>query len=162
MKHKQLLATLGAVAAAAILAAPAGAADKPASHAKAAMSPKQIVETFDNMIIAHKPREAIERFIAPNFIEHDPIVPVDGRAGLLTYMHDHGWDKPGPSEMKDIIDREIAEGPLVVVHHHVIRHTGDRPQVYADVFLVKHGLITEHWDVMQQVPEHTDNKHTMY
>ncbi len=162
MTYKTMLASAGVLAIAALLAGPADAAHRHAAHAKRPMTPLQIVDTFDDMITSHHAPEAITRFIAPGFIEHDPIVPVDGRDGLLKYMHDHGWDKPGPSDMKDIIDREMADGPLVMVHHHIIRHAGERPEVYVDLFLIKNGLIQEHWDVMQQVPEHSDNKHTMY
>ena len=126
------------------------------------LTPKQVVDNFDDLILAHKPRQAIETYIAPDFVEHDPEVAVDGRDGLLKYMHDHGWETNGNAEMRDIIDREIVSGPMVVVHHHLYRNATDRGVVYVDIFRVENGLIQEHWDVMQPIPEHTDNKHTMY
>src|SRR5947208_2394843 len=76
----------------------AGAEAGRPGHARP-MSPRDVVDSFDNLILAHKPREAIERFIAPDFVEHDPLVAVDGREGLLRYMHDHGWESGGNTEM---------------------------------------------------------------
>ncbi len=143
------------------LAGPAAA--KPGAHAHARpMSPREVVDAFDNLILEHKAREAIERFIAPDFVEHDPVVAVDGRDGLLRYMREHGWESGGDTGMKDVIDREISQGDMVMVHHHIVRHPGDRAQVFVDIFRLRGGLIVEHWDVMQEVPEHTGNKHTMY
>ena len=153
-----------AAAVVALLATPAAAtAGKRAGHPSSPpMSPRQVVDTFDNLVLAHKPREAIERFIAPGFIEHDPLVPVDGKAGLIRYMSEHGWETGGNAQMRDIVDRTISQGDWVMVHHHIHRHPGDRAQVFVDIFRVKGGLIQEHWDVMQEVPAHTDNRHTMY
>ncbi len=151
-----------AVAAVGVLSLGSGSAEARARHAGKPAAPRDVVEAFDNLILAHKPREAIERYIAPGFVEHDPIVPVDGKDGLLRYMREHGWEQNGDHQMRDIIDRTISQGEWVVVHHHIFRHPGDRAQVFVDIFRVRGGLITEHWDVMQEVPEHSENKHTMY
>ncbi len=159
--HKAVaaLALLFAAGAAAV-AAPAWSGSRRAGQGP--LSPRQVVDTFDDLVLAHKPRQAIERFIAPDFIEHDPLVPVDGKDSLIRYMAEQGWESNGNAQMRDIVDRTIAEGDMVVVHHHIFRRPGDRAQVFVDIFRVSGGLIHEHWDVMQEAPEHSDNRHTMY
>ena len=127
--------------------------------------PLQVVEVFDELIMQHKAREAIDRFIAPHFIEHDPTVRGGGREGLYEYMVREGWDETqSPNrELVDIVDRRFGGGEYVVTMHHIFRNPADRGTMFIDVFRVVDGLIVEHWDVFQAVPEHTnDNPHTMW
>ena len=124
-----------------------------------------MVEVFDELIMQHKAREAIDRFIAPHFIEHDPTVRGGGREGLYEYMVREGWDETqSPNrELVDIVDRRFGGGEYVVTMHHIFRNPADRGTMFIDVFRVVDGLIVEHWDVFQAVPEHTnDNPHTMW
>ena len=125
-------------------------------------SPVDVVNDFDRLILDHHAKKAIEKYIGPNFVEHDPEVGDGSRKGLIDYMKRHGWESGGNPQMRDIIDRIIAQGPMVVVHHHILQHPGDRGVVFVDIFRVENGLITEHWDVMQPVPAHTTNPNTMY
>ena len=127
--------------------------------------PLQVVEVFDELIMQHKAREAIDRFVAPHFIEHDPTVRGGGREGLYEYMVREGWDETqSPNrELVDIVDRRFGGGEYVVTMHHIFRNPADRGTMFIDVFRVVDGLIVEHWDVFQAVPEHTnDNPHTMW
>jgi predicted SnoaL-like aldol condensation-catalyzing enzyme len=127
--------------------------------------PLQVVEVFDELIMQHKAREAIDRFIAPHFIEHDPTVRGGGREGLYEYMVREGWDETqNPNrELVDIVDRRFGGGEYVVTMHHIFRNPSDRGTMFIDVFRVVDGLIVEHWDVFQAVPERTnDNPHTMW
>jgi predicted SnoaL-like aldol condensation-catalyzing enzyme len=127
--------------------------------------PLQVVEVFDELIMQHKAREAIDRFIAPHFIEHDPTVRGGGREGLYEYMVREGWDETqNPNhELVDVVDRRFGGGEYVVTMHHIFRDPLDRGTMFIDVFRVVDGLIVEHWDVFQVVPERThDNPHTMW
>lgn len=127
--------------------------------------PLQVVEVFDELIMQHKAREAIDRFIAPHFIEHDPTVRGGAREGLYEYMVREGWDETqNPNrELVDIVDRRFGGGEYVVTMHHIFRTPADRGTMFINVFRVVDGLIVEHWDVFQAVPERTnDNPHTMW
>ena len=127
--------------------------------------PLQVVEIFDELIMQHKAREAIDRFIAPDFIEHDPTVRGGGREGLYAYMVREGWDETDrPNrELVDVVDRRFASGEFVVTMHHIFRNAADRGTMFIDVFRVVVGQIVEHWDVFQAVPEHSnDNPHSMW
>jgi len=127
--------------------------------------PLQVVEIFDELIMRHKAREAIDRFIALDFIEHDPTVRGGGREGLYEYMVREGWDETDrPNrELVDIVDRRFASGEFVVTMHHIFRDKKDRGTMFIDVFRVVGGKIVEHWDVFQAVPDRSnDNPHTMW
>lgn len=127
-------------------------------------SPQDIVDKFDQLVMEHRSREAIDRFISPGFVEHDPAVKGGGKSGLYEYMMDEGWDAKQPNpNLKDIVDREMAAGNFVIVHHHIFHEPGDRGIVFVDIFRLEDGWIVEHWDVMQHVPEKSnDNKNTMW
>jgi len=127
--------------------------------------PLKVVETCDELIMQHRAREAIERFMHPDMIEHDPTVKGGNRDGLFQYMIDEGWDQDNrPNrDMVDIVDRRFASGEYVVTMHHIFRNKEDRGTMFIDVVRVIDGLIVEHWDVAQAVPEITnDNPHTMW
>jgi len=138
---------------------------KPIDVNRQPTDPLEVVETCDELIMQHRAREAIERFMHPDMIEHDPTVKGGGRDGLFQYMIDEGWDQDNTPnrDMIDIVDRRFASGEYVVTMHHIFRNKEDRGTVFVDVVRVVDGLIVEHWDVAQAVPETTnDNPHTMW
>ena len=148
---KTILFAGGALAALAVAMSASAAAQRP-------MSPKAVVNAFDQMaFFDHKPAEAVMKYFSPDFIEHDPVSP-DGREALLKYMKAHQWDS---NAAKDKIYRVIAEGDMVVVHHHVLNRPEPRGSAAVDIFRVKNGRIVEHWDVMQEVPAKAQNKNGM-
>lgn len=127
--------------------------------------PLEVIEILDELIMQHRAKEAIDRFISDDFIEHDPTVNGGGKQGLYDYMINEGWDKDNnpDTQLVDIVDRRFASGEYVVTMHHIFRTPEDRGTMYVDVFRVRDGMVVEHWDVFQAVPETTnDNPHTMW
>ena len=127
--------------------------------------PLEVIEILDELIMQHKPKEAIDRFISDDFVEHDPTVRGGGKQGLYEYMVNEGWDGDNSpnTELIDIVDRRFASGEYVVTMHHIFRDKTDRGTMYIDVFRVVDGMVVEHWDLFQAVPEKTnDNPHTMW
>jgi predicted SnoaL-like aldol condensation-catalyzing enzyme len=156
---------LAAIAMLAALAGCGAGAGKSEKAAAAATDPVKIIEAFDNTVMQHKAREAMEKYVSEDFIEHDPTVKGGNRQGLLDYMVKAGWDEdsnPFP-EMRDVVDRRFGSGEYVVTQHHIFRDKNDRGTVFVDTFRVVNGKIVEHWDVAQPVPEKTaDNPNTMW
>ncbi|MBD2797134.1 nuclear transport factor 2 family protein [Xenorhabdus sp. 18] len=89
---------------------------------------------------------ALERYFAPNFIEHSPLVK-EGLAGLRELVQTH-------PELHHETHRVLQDGDLVAIHG---RFTGlsDQPLVGFDLYRVADGLIVEHWDGL--VPQSAPN-----
>lgn len=128
------------------------------------LEPVQIVEEFDRMILNHQVHEAVERFVSPDFIEHNPNVKYGTLAGLIEYLDVETIDvgRNTGSKMKIVVDRRFGSGEFVVTQHHVFRHEGDPGVVISDTFRVVGGKIVEHWDIHQDVPANKVNPLTMW
>ncbi len=62
------------------------------------------------------------------------------------------------------IKRVIVEDDLVVLHAHFNLPDPRYPNGVAlvDIFRVKNGMVAEHWDVVQPIPQETANDNTMF
>jgi predicted SnoaL-like aldol condensation-catalyzing enzyme len=161
MSHRESVRWLPLPAAVLIglcLACTAALADTPAQ-----LSPKAVVTAFSHLIESHQALEGVDRYVASDFVEHDPAVAGGNRDGMIQYLKDHGWTQPSAVKSDIHIDRIIAAGEYVVVHQHLRRGPDQPVLVFVDIFRVRDGRIAEHWDVMQPVPAQPANtQHTMY
>ena len=122
---------------------------------------KQLVKEFYDLAFnQHKPVDAANRYLAVNYIQHNPRV-ADGRQGFIeAFAHQKGDD-----HSVTLYKRFIAEGDLVMIHSHGIgdpQKTKDLGVAVVDIFRVNGEWIMEHWDVGQKVPEKSKNKNTMF
>jgi predicted SnoaL-like aldol condensation-catalyzing enzyme len=106
--------------------------------------------------------EAVERYIADDFIEHNPAVRGGNREGFIEHLVQSGFTNPDNPKMNMTVDRVIEQGNMVVTHIHV-EVPGAPILVFMDIYRVEDGKMVEHWDVMQPVPEQSVNgRVTMY
>jgi predicted SnoaL-like aldol condensation-catalyzing enzyme len=100
---------------------------------------------------------AFNRYVGATYTQHNPTVP-NGKSEAIKTLSE------GLKTMNVHYDikRVIADGDLVVVHSHVTFGTDDRGMAVVDIFRFEHGKVVEHWDVVQQVPEHAANDNTMF
>lgn len=120
---------------------------------------KKTVEAFYDLAFnQHKAVDAAMKYLKPEYKQHNPHV-ADGRQAFID-----AFKTPDPKELesKTIFKRLIAEEDLVVLHSHKIRHKGDQGVAGIDIFRVESGMITEHWDVNQVIPEKSANQNTMF
>jgi predicted ester cyclase len=131
------------------------------THASAAAADleanKSVIRGYiDEVVNKHQP-SAADRFIATDFIEHNPRLPHEGLAGRKQYVTKVF---AAFSDYHGEIQNIVAEGDLVAVR---IRWTGTNDGPYngrpatgnklvfstADFYRIDNGKIAERWDVVE-------------
>jgi len=112
---------------------------------------------YDGVFNRHDVARASE-VVADSYIQHNPGVPT-GKAPFVDYFTGYFRDHP---QARSRIVHSATDGDLVFLHVHSTETPGDRGHAIVDIFRVTNGQITEHWDVVQPVPEPTANTNTMF
>lgn len=111
---------------------------------------KQRVLSFYKQIVGQRKTELIPQFIVEDYKQHSPAVK-QGRAGIAEMVNYLKALPPPPESAKSPIVRAIQDGDLVVTHLDV-QFMGRRMAVI-DLFKLKDGMLTEHWDAIQPLPD---------
>ena len=116
-----------------------------------------VLEMYRNVLIAMD-SSAVDQYIAPHYLQHSSLAEpgVDALKGFLDRVRSESPDA------RQTIHRSFVDGDHVVVHTQVERWPGDRGLAVVDIFRVADGLIVEHWDVIQDVPENPVNPNPMF
>jgi predicted SnoaL-like aldol condensation-catalyzing enzyme len=119
---------------------------------------KQNAVAFYRTAYEGNPAKAVQEYVSENYIQHNPAVE-DGKQGFIDYFNRMQVEYPDKSIE---FVRVIAEGDLVALHTHQI-WPGNDQYVTMDFFRFdEKGKICEHWDAIQQIPETSMNKNSMY
>ena len=121
-----------------------------------AANKKLVVDFYRVVFIEKRVVEGFERFVAPEYIQHNPLLAT-GREAAVKFLA----PRASRESITDI-KRVIAEGDLVVLHVHSRTNLTDRGRAVIDIFRVADGKIVEHWDVIQPVPPTSANTNTMF
>lgn len=87
----------------------------------------------------------IQEYVSEDYIQHTPGIG-QGRKGLLRYLQEVAWKRPGRHEWRPI--HLFSDGNFVILHKllstvvivDILRFTDDH-------------MLIEHWDVVQRLPE---------
>ncbi len=113
---------------------------------------------FYQMAYLGKPKQAVERYVGDEYIQHNPDV-ADGLQGFINYFE--RMQSEYPQKSIEFV-RCIAEGDLVATHTHQT-WPGNDEDVTMDFFRFDaKGKICEHWDSIQQIPAKSANPNSMY
>ena len=87
----------------------------------------------------------VERYVAEDYIQHTPGIG-QGREGLRNYLEQVAWKRPGRLTWRPI--HLFPCGDFVILHKLL-------PAVVIADFMRfnQDGLMAEHWDVVQPLPE---------
>jgi predicted SnoaL-like aldol condensation-catalyzing enzyme len=119
---------------------------------------KNVVAFYDLMFNQCRPAEAIEKYVGETYIQHNPHVG-DGKDAFIEYFDRMAVEFPG-KHVRFV--RAFAEGNHVILHCHQV-WPGDSEYAGIDIFRLDDvGKIVEHWDVLQVVPEHSNNPNGLF
>jgi predicted SnoaL-like aldol condensation-catalyzing enzyme len=119
---------------------------------------KQNAIAFYKMSYEGDPKKAVDLFVGDEYIQHNPLVG-NGIQPFIDYFD--RMTKEYPNKSIEFV-RVIAEGELVALHTHQI-WPDSVEYVTMDFFRFdNNGKIVEHWDAMQEIPEQSAHKNTMY
>lgn len=102
---------------------------------------------------------AVETWVADGFVQHSPHI-APGKAALAQHLV-AGYDHADTVGRVLQVGRVLADGELVLVHRRVATRENPRGTAFADLFRVRAGLIIEHWDVAQAIPDFSVAGHAM-
>src|SRR6202521_3731800 len=100
-----------------------------------------VLDAFDTLF-NKRDYVAAERYWSPNYIQHSAHIE-PGRAGLFNLI------KSIPPTLKYEPGLIVAEGEFVIVHGRFSGHGRPRSWIAADILRIIDGVLTEHWDVLQ-------------
>jgi len=122
---------------------------------------KRIVLEYYETVLNGKKDELVPKYLYENYIQHDPFIATGGQAAAAAA---HSLNKLYP-DRKTEIKRVLAEGDYVFLHSLIINepaNTGDKGIAAIDIFRLENGMMAEHWNVSQPVPEKPANQNTMF
>lgn len=95
--------------------------------------------------------EAINTYLADDFVQHAGRMP-PGKQGVLDYMLPR-MEERAKDKRTSHIARYMADGDFVLAHRRVTRESNPIGKAYLDIWKLRDGKVTDHWDVIQQIPE---------
>jgi predicted SnoaL-like aldol condensation-catalyzing enzyme len=120
---------------------------------------KETVLAFYQSAINDKDFDAASALLGDHYTQHNPAI-ADGAEGLKGRIDLIREKFP---ELRAEVKRIVAEGDLVIAHVHGVRAPDQPGTAVVDIFrLDGNGKLVEHWDVMQDVPDHAENPNGMF
>jgi|WetSurMetagenome_2_1015567.scaffolds.fasta_scaffold1023264_1 predicted SnoaL-like aldol condensation-catalyzing enzyme len=106
---------------------------------------KKLVYTFFNEFFNRHDMEAIDKYVHPDYVQHDFDVP-PGRDGLRNYFT--RVFEMFPYFHVNIL-HVIEDSDMIVMHGYGVTDPGKIEVLVCDIYRIKDGLLYEHWGTIQ-------------
>jgi len=118
---------------------------------------ERVLALYRDVLDPHD-RTRLREYLVEDYIQHSPAA-IDGLAGIGDFLD---WLKSAHPGHRNHIQRIFAQEDHVIVHLRVTV-PGDADLAVVDIFrLDDAGMIAEHWDIVQRVPDNPKNTHGMF
>ena len=120
---------------------------------------KKLVTEFYQALYGDKDSTAIDKYVADNVIEHNPLL-MDGKEWLKNALRPF-LSNPNIDKIKVDIKHIAADGDMVWL---LVKDVAPNGKVFArvNIFRVENGKVAEVWKVDEQVPAKSENKNGMF
>jgi len=118
---------------------------------------KHVIAMFENVLVPLDSSK-VDDYISPDYIQHSQMA-APGVASLKAFLDEKRAES---ADAEQHLKRAFVDGDHVILHYHVIRFKGDPGFGVIDIFRLENGLIVEHWDCVQDVPENSPNPNSMF
>ncbi len=125
-----------------------------AHDAQSKRNVEAVLDLYDEMINKKRAVQATEKYLVPDYIQHDPIIPTTAKALGEFFSSVAG----ARQNLRIVVHRVIASGDWVWAHVNFINLHNDDPNdrgiAGVDIYRFNpNGKMVEHWDVLQEVPD---------
>jgi predicted SnoaL-like aldol condensation-catalyzing enzyme len=117
---------------------------------------KTLVKDFYQSFYGDKDSSAIDKYIADNIIQHNPLLQ-DGKEGLKNELRPF-LENPNIEKTKIEIAHIAADGDMVWL---LVKDVAPNGKTFArvNIFRIENGKIAEAWKVSEPVDPKSENKH---
>ena len=121
---------------------------------KSKRNAEAVLAFYDEMINKKHAIQATEKYLVPDYIQHDPIIPTTAKALGEFFNSVTGARK----NLRVVVHHIIAGGDWVWAHVNFVNlyndDLNDRGVAGVDIYRFNvDGKMVEHWDVLQEVPD---------
>ena len=118
---------------------------------------KQIVTTAYQRIFGDLDASAVDQYLSPSFIQHNPTTPdgPDGVKQLLQMLISQGVPK-----QKIQFKHVVTDDDIVILHSRY--EMAGKEWRFIDIYRVENGKLAEHWDAMMQMPDTRANDNPLF
>lgn len=118
---------------------------------------RAIVTGFVTDVLVNGQFDKITTYIGDTYLQHNPNVGdgLDGLGAFVGYLQENNI-----SFRYAQVHNVVAEGNFVMVQNE--GEFGGKPTAFYDLFRVENGMIVEHWDTVQEIPEQMAHDNGMF
>ncbi len=118
---------------------------------------QHVIDMFHQVLVPLDSSK-VDDYISPDYIQHSQMA-APGVESLKAFLDEKQAES---AEAEQHLKRAFVDGDHVILHYHVIRFPSDPGFGVIDIFRLEGGLIVEHWDCVQDVPESSPNPLSMF